>query len=70
MAHAWVSAGKGCTMKVIRARIAVALAGLAVAAGGFGLTAFTVSSTSAGATIVAASQSASQPSPNTTIYDQ
>jgi len=56
-------------MKVISTRIVVALASSAVVASGFGLTAFAVSSASPGATIVAASQSASQASPNTTIYD-
>jgi hypothetical protein len=63
------SAGKDCIMKVISTRIVVALASAAVVASGFGLTAFAVSSASPGATILAASQSASQPSPNTTIYD-
>jgi len=64
------SAGKDCNMKVIRTRIVVVLASSAVVASGFGLTAFVASSASPGAaTILAASQSGSQPSPNTTIYD-
>jgi hypothetical protein len=61
------SAGKGCTMRVIRTRIFVALASSAVVVSGFGLTAFAVSSTSQAA--VTASQSAAQQCPKTTVID-
>jgi hypothetical protein len=54
-------------MKVVRTRIVVALASSAVVASGFGLTAFTVASTSQGT--VAASQSVTQSCPYTTVID-
>ena len=63
------SAGKGCTMKVVRTRVAVALASSAVLASGFGLTAFAVNSANAGTTILTASQAITQTCPNGTIYD-
>jgi hypothetical protein len=56
-------------MKIVRARIVVALASSAVVASGFGLTAFAVSSTTLGTTVLTASQSASQECPNGTITD-
>jgi hypothetical protein len=67
MAHVWASAGKGCMMKVVRTRIVVALASSAVAASGFGLTAFAASATSQ--VTVSASQSVTQLAPNTTVID-
>jgi hypothetical protein len=70
MAHAQVSAGKGCIMKVVRTRIVVALASSAVAASGFGLTAFAVRSTTPGTTILTAGQAVTQPCTNSTFYDQ
>ena len=60
-------AGKGCIMKVVRTRIAVSLASSALLASGFGLTALSVGSTSQGT--ITASQSISQPCPNTTVID-
>jgi hypothetical protein len=62
-------AGKGKIMKVVRTRIAVTLASSAVLASGFGLTAFAASSASSAAPVLTASQSASQPCPNTVIID-
>jgi hypothetical protein len=56
-------------MKVVRARIVVALASSAVLASGFGLTAFAVNSANLGTTMLTASQSIIQPCPNGTIYD-
>lgn len=61
------SAGKGCIMKVVRTRIAVSLASSALLASGLGLTAMVVSSTSQGT--ITASQSITQPCPNTTVID-
>ena len=69
MAHARVSAGKGCMMKVVRTRVAVAIAGSAVLLSGFGLSAFAVSSTSQATTMLTATQSVTQPCPNTTVVD-
>ena len=63
------SAGKGCVMKVVRTRIAVALASVTVVASGFGLTAFSVSSISSATSVLTASQAVIQPCPNTTVID-
>ena len=70
MAHARVSAGKGCIMRAVRTRVAVVIASSALLASGFGLTAFAFSSTSPATTMLAASLSAIRVSPNTTTYDQ
>jgi hypothetical protein len=67
--HARAGAGKGFIMKVVRTRIAVAFASSAVLASAFGLTAFAVASASSGTTMLAASQSITQPCPNGTIID-
>jgi len=67
VAHAYLRAGKGCIMKVVRTRIVVALASSAVMSVGFGLTGLAVSSTSQ--SVVAASQSVPNACPYTTVID-
>jgi len=56
-------------MKIIRTRIVVALAGSAVLAGGFGLTAVAVSSAGSATTTLAASQPAGSVCPNVTLIE-
>ena len=67
--HARASAGKGCIMKLVRTRIAVAIASSAMLASGFALTAFSAVSASPGAPMLTASQVAISVCPNGTIYD-
>jgi len=67
--HARAGAGKGYIMKVVRTRIAMALVSSAVLASAFGLTGFAAASAGPGTTMLAASQSITQPCPNGTIID-